>query len=100
MEDIKEKLRPLAEFVVSLTGFGTALHVNDVMPEFKKAFEMGVQSERERILAALPEKRTFHPNLHGGCVNCNYTSTGCTCGGFNAAVNVTHAIVNNEIERA
>lgn len=48
-DSLKKKLGPLAEFVVSLTGYGTALHVNDVMPEFKKAFEMGANNRDEQI---------------------------------------------------
>lgn len=46
LKRIKDVLRPLAEFVVSLTGYGTVLHVNDVMPEFKKAYALGVESAR------------------------------------------------------
>lgn len=64
MEKIREKLGPLAEYVVSLTGFGTALHVNDVMPEFKKAYELGANDQKRFWLEYIAARAEHELNSH------------------------------------
>lgn len=77
MEDfIKEKAR----FIVSLTGFGTALHVNDILPDLYEIEDRARDSESNRIFAILrhldikhdaKEIMDTYKNWHGGATNSN-----------------------------
>ncbi len=56
-----------------------------------------IKAERERILAALPKIKTFTPNEDGGCMNCGYTRSGCTCSGFNAALAAIRTAISGDV---
>ena len=61
--DAEIEVRTIAEFIVSLTGFGTALHVNDILPDLRSIRDKaeargearGRESMREEILAAIKD---------------------------------------------
>lgn len=47
-QPIEEKCRKVAEKIVDLTGYGQALHVNDILPDLRELIENLLEQEKRR----------------------------------------------------
>lgn len=71
----KKMIKDVAEKICELTGYGSALHVNDILPDLTSLFEQGKEVQKEEIISVLEASKISwkHPldpaSKYAGAVN-------------------------------
>lgn len=75
MTTLEERLKEVAQTIVHLTGFGQALHVNDILPDLKELVRQELLALAEKVeKMKIPKPTCYCREYTLGAHDCGITS--------------------------